>query len=162
VRITSQFFNKNYEFEDNANLNITLKNKKTDDVKSFPFVLKNTSYEVDLSGLEAGDYTFTVKVNNENISKSGELKILDYNVEQQFLNANVTKLQTLATHSEGTSYFIDNTSALANDLINDSRFATIQKSTKKVVPLIDWKYLLGLIALSLAAEWFMRKYNGLI
>ena len=162
VRITSQFFNKNYEFEDNANLNITLKNKETDDVKSFPFVLKNTSYEIDLSGLEAGDYSFTVKVNNENISKSGELKILDYNVEQQFLNANVTKLQTLATHSEGTSYFIDNTSALANDLINDSRFATIQKSTKKVVPLIDWKYLLGLIALSLAAEWFIRKYNGLI
>nr|WP_321226092.1 VWA domain-containing protein [uncultured Psychroserpens sp.] len=162
VRITSQFFNKNYEFEDNANLNITLKNKETDDVKSFPFVLKNTSYEVDLSGLEAGDYSFTVKVNNENISKSGELKILDYNVEQQFLNANVIKLQTLATHSEGTSYFIDNTSALANDLINDSRFATIQKSTKKVVPLIDWKYLLGLIALSLAAEWFIRKYNGLI
>jgi hypothetical protein len=120
------------------------------------------SYEVDLSGLEAGNYSFTVKVNNENISKSGELKILDYNVEQQFLNANVTKLQSLASHTEGTSYFIDNTSTLANDLLNDSRFATIQKSTKKVVPLIDWKYLLALIALSLAAEWFIRKYNGLI
>ncbi|MEM5564800.1 VWA domain-containing protein [Psychroserpens sp. AS72] len=162
VRITSQFFNKNYEFEDNVNLNITLKNKDTDAVTTFPFVLKNSSYEVDLSGLEAGDYAFTVKVNNENISKSGELKILDYNVEQQFLNANVTKLQSLATNSEGTSYFIDNTDALAKDLINDTRFATIQKSTKKVVPLIDWKYLLGLIALSLAAEWFIRKYNGLI
>ncbi|MFT4803715.1 MAG: hypothetical protein ACI9YE_000910 [Psychroserpens sp.] len=162
VRITSQFFNKNYIFDDNANLNITLKNKDTDDVKSYPFVLKNTAYEIDLSGLEAGNYSFTVTVNNENISKSGELKILDYNVEQQFLNANVTKLQALATNSEGTSYFIDNTSTLTYDLINDSRFATIQKSTKKVVPLIDWKYLLALIALSLSTEWFIRKYNGLI
>nr|WP_321223447.1 VWA domain-containing protein [uncultured Psychroserpens sp.] len=162
VKITAQFFNKNYEFETNVNLNITLKNKETDAVTSFPFVLKNSNYEVDLSGLEAGDYTFTVKVNSENISKSGELKILDYNVEQQFLNANVAKLQTLATNSDGTSYFIDNVATIANDLINDSRFATIQKSTKKVVPLIDWKYLLGLIALSLAAEWFIRKYNGLI
>ena len=162
VRISAQFFNKNYEFENNANLNITLKNNETDNVKIVPFVLKNSSYEVDLNGLDAGDYTFTVKANNENISQSGELKILDYNVEQQFLNANVTKLQTLATNSEGWSYFIDNTISLANDLINDSRFATIQKSTKKVVPLIDWKYLLGLIALSLATEWFIRKYNGLI
>lgn len=162
VRITAQFFNKNYEFEDNATLSITLKNKDTETTKSFPFVLKNSNYEVDLSGLDAGNYSFTVKVNAENISKSGELKILDYNVEQQFLNANVTKLQTLATNSEGSSYFIDNTSALVNDLLNDSRFATIQKSTKKVVPLIDWKYLLALIALSLAAEWFIRKYNGLI
>jgi hypothetical protein len=31
-----------------------------------------------------------------------------------------------------------------------------------VVPLIDWKYLLAIIALALAAEWFIRKYNGLI
>ncbi|WP_298757755.1 VWA domain-containing protein [uncultured Psychroserpens sp.] len=162
VKITAQFFNKNYEFEDNASLNITLKNKDTDNTRSFPFVLKNTNYEVDLSGLDAGDYSFTVSVNNENISKSGELKILDYNVEQQFLNANVTKLQSLANSSNGQSYFIDNTSSIVNDLLNDSRFATIQKSTKKVVPLIDWKYLLALIALSLAAEWFIRKYNGLI
>ncbi|WP_204345145.1 VWA domain-containing protein [Psychroserpens algicola] len=162
VKITAQFFNKNYEFDDNATLNITLKNKATEAVKSFPFVLKNTNYEVDLSGLEAGDYSFTVKVNSENISKSGELKILDYNVEQQFLNANVTKLQNLASTSQGSSYFITNASEIANDLLNDSRFATVQKSTKKVVPLIDWKYLLALIALSLACEWFIRKYNGLI
>lgn len=162
VSITAQFFNKNYEFEDNATLNITLKNKDTDNTRSFPFVLKNSNYDIDLSGLEAGDYTFTIKVNNENISRSGEFKILDYNVEQQFLNANVTKLQSLATNSNGNSYFIDNTSSLIDDLLNDSRFATIQKSTKKVVPLIDWKYLLALIALSLAAEWFIRKYNGLI
>jgi len=162
LRITAQFFNKNYEFENNSNLNITLKNKNTATEKTIPFVLKNANYEVDLNGLEAGDYTFIVKVNNENISKSGELKILDYNVEHQFLNANVTKLQSLATNSNGKSYFIDNTSTVVNDLLNDSRFTTIQKSTKKVVPLIEWEYLLALIALSLAAEWFMRKYNGLI
>ncbi|MFT5679087.1 MAG: hypothetical protein ACI9FY_001636, partial [Patiriisocius sp.] len=47
-------------------------------------------------------------------------------------------------------------------LVSDARFATIQKSEQKTVPLIDWKYLLGLIALTLALEWFIRKYNGLI
>ena len=162
VKITAQYFNKNYEFDANATINIVLKNKLTEDTKTFPFVLKNTNYQVDLSGLEAGEYNFTVSTSNGNISKTGELKILDYNVEQQFLNANVTKLQSLATNSEGRSYFIDNTNTIINDLLNDSRFATVQKSSKKVVPLIDWKYLLALIALSLAAEWFIRKYNGLI
>ncbi|WP_033958354.1 hypothetical protein [Psychroserpens jangbogonensis] len=162
VKITAQYFNKNYEFDANATINIVLKNKLTEDTKTFPFVLKNTNYQVDLSGLEAGEYNFVVSTSNGNISKTGELKILDYNVEQQFLNANVTKLQSLATNSEGRSYFIDNTNTIINDLLNDSRFATVQKSSKKVVPLIDWKYLLALIALSLAAEWFIRKYNGLI
>src|SRR5690606_6215708 len=121
-----------------------------------------SNYQVDLSGLEAGDYTFTVKAQNETISQSGEFKILDYNVEQQFLNANVSKLQNMARQSQGTSYFINNTNTLVEQLIKDERFATIQKSTKKVVPLIDWKFLLAFIALSLSAEWFIRKYNGLI
>ncbi|WP_431134230.1 VWA domain-containing protein [Psychroserpens mesophilus] len=162
VKITAQYFNKNYEFDANENINITLKNKLTNDTKTYPFVLKNTNYQVDLSGLQAGDYSFTVKTSNGTISKSGELKILDYNVEQQFLNANVTKLENLAANSNGKAYFIGNTSSIIDDLLTDSRFATIQKSSKKIVPLIDWKYLLALIALSLAVEWFIRKYNGLI
>lgn len=162
VKITAQYFNKNYEFDANANINIVLKNKVTNETKTYPFVLKNTNYQVDLSGIEAGDYSFTVRSSSGNISKSGALKILDYNVEQQFLNANVTKLNRLATNSEGSSYFIDDTSTIINNLLSDSRFVTIQKSSKKIVPLIDWKYLLALIALSLAIEWFIRKYNGLI
>ncbi len=162
VVMTAQFFNKNYEFDTNANLDITLKHKISEATTTLPFVLNTKNYQVDLSGLEPGDYTFTVSARNETISKSGEIKILEYNVEQQFLNADVSKLQTVATSSGGTSYFIDNTKDIANALLNDSRFVTIQKSTKKVVPLIDFKYLLLLIALCLSAEWFIRKYNGLI
>jgi hypothetical protein len=162
VKITSQFFNKNYEFDANASLSITLKNKDNNVSSSLPFILKNNNYEVDLSGLEPGDYNFTVSVANENISKTAELQILDYNVEQQFLNADVTKLQQLAINSNGKAYFIDNINEIATDLINDDRFATIQKSNKNVVPLIDWKFLLGIIILSLALEWFIRKYKGLI
>lgn len=162
VKFTAQFFNKNYEFDPNGSLSITLVNKETNNSSTYPFILKNKNYEVDLSGLEPGEYNFTVSVANENISKSGALQILDYNVEQQFLNADVTKLQQLATNSNGKSYFIDDINEIATDLINDGRFATIQKSNKNVVPLIDWKFLLGIIILSLALEWFIRKYNGLI
>ncbi len=162
ILITAQFFNKNYEFDANSKLKINLKNKASNQEMTLPFVLSNTNYQVDLSRIDAGDYSFTVSVDNENISKSGEFKILDYNVEQQFLNANVSKLQSVANSTDGVSYFIDNSDAVINDLINDSRFATIQKSSKKVVSLIDFKYLLALIAFCLSAEWFIRKYNGLI
>ena len=45
-----------------------------------------------------------------------------------------------------------------------SRFKnqSIQKESKNVIPLIDWKYLLALIVMALASEWFIRKFNGLI
>lgn len=162
VLLTAQFFNRTYEFDKTASLEITVKNKESEQSQKLPFILKQSNYQVDLSGMEAGDYVFTVQAQEENISQSGEFKILDYSVEQQFLNANVLKLQNLATLSQGTSYFINDTDALVDQLIKDERFPTIQKSTKKVVPLIDWKFLLAFIALSLSAEWFIRKYNGLI
>jgi hypothetical protein len=162
VNISAQFFNKNYEFDGNASLTIALKNKENNVTSNLPFILKNTNYQVDLSGLDPGEYDFTVSVSNENMSKSGTFKILDYNIEQQFLNADVTKLQQVATNSMGKTYFIDQINDFSNDLMNDGRFATIQKSSKKVVPLVDWKFLLAIITLSLALEWFIRKYNGVI
>jgi uncharacterized protein with PQ loop repeat len=162
IQITAHYFNKNYEFDANARLNVVLTNKSNSNAITVPFVLKNNNYQVDLNYLEPGEYDFIVSSLDENISKSGTLKILDFNVEQQFLNADVTKLQQLATNSNGQSYFIDDFSDIANDLVNDNRFVTVQKRSKNVVPLIDWKYLLILIVLSLVFEWFIRKYNGLI
>jgi hypothetical protein len=162
VRMRAQYFNRNYEFDDKASLEIDLKDVDNGEITQLPFILKNNSYEVDLGGLMPGEYDFTVRANNREVVQSGRFKILDYNVEQQFLNANVTKLQQVAKHSGGSDYFIENTTSLIDDLISDSRFAIIQKSSKNVVPLIDFKYLLALIVLSLAMEWFLRKYNGLI
>jgi len=162
IIVTAQFFNKNYEFDNKASLEIVLKNKSTDASTILPFAIKQNNYQVDLSGLSPAEYNFTVRANNGEASQSGSLTILDYNVEQQFLNANIASLQNIANSSQGKSYLIENASLLASELINDPRFATIQKSSKKVVPLIDFKYLLALIALSLATEWFIRKFNGLI
>jgi hypothetical protein len=162
IIISAQFFNKNYEFDAKASLNIISINKEDKVETILPFILKNNNYQADLSGFTPGQYDFTVRANNGEASYFGSFKILDYNVEQQFLNANVTKLQQLATNSQGSSYFIANTDNLVSDLTNDSRYVTIQKSTKNVVPLIDFKYLLALIVLSLTLEWLIRKYNGLI
>ncbi|MFT5216933.1 MAG: hypothetical protein ACI83H_002066 [Glaciecola sp.] len=162
IIISAQFFNKNYEFDAKASLNIISKNKEDEIENILPFILKNNNYQADLSGFTPGQYDFTVRANNGEASYSGSFQILDYNVEQQFLNANVTKLQQLATNSQGSSYFIANTDNLASDLLKDIRYVTVQKTTKNVVPLIDFKYLLALIVLSLALEWLIRKYNGLI
>jgi hypothetical protein len=162
VVFNAEFFDKNYEFDDRETLVIKVKDSLLKEEKTFPFILKNNQYQVDLSSLPPSDYSFTVSVTNEKISKSGTFKILEYNVEQQFLNANVTKLQQVATNSLGTSYFIANTNEVISDILKDNRYQAIIKESKNEVPLIDWKFLLFLIALSLAIEWFLRKYNGLI
>ncbi|WP_400078861.1 VWA domain-containing protein [Winogradskyella sp. R77965] len=162
VIITAQYFNKNYEFDAEASLSIIIKNKEDNSTREVPLLLNNGNYNVDLSGIASGQYDFTVKHNSEAVAISGSFQILDYNVEQQFLNADIDKLNALASNSKGKAYFSSESSTLIVNLLSDNRYATIQKSTKNIVPLIDWKYLLGLIALSLFIEWFIRKYNGLI
>jgi len=162
VIISAQYFNKNYEFDNSAALTIVLKNEENNSAREVPLLLNNGSYSVDLSGISSGSYSFTIKHNTESVAASGSFEVLEYNVEQQFLNADIEKLQSLAKNSDGNAVFNTEIENLISELLTDSRYAAIQKSTKKIVPLIDWKYLLGLIALSLFAEWFIRKYNGLI
>ena len=162
VIVKAEFFDKNYVFNPKESLNIKVKNTISNETKTFPLILNTNNYQVDLSSLSPSEYTFTVNTSSENISKSGSFKILEYEVEQQFLNADVPKLQQLAGNSAGKSFFIDDTKKLIDDLLTDPRFVTIQKSNKNSLPLVDWKYLLLIIALSLSLEWLLRKYNGLI
>ncbi|WP_345007406.1 VWA domain-containing protein [Snuella lapsa] len=162
IEIKAQVFDNNYVFDSRETLNIIVTDKLSGQEKQFPLILKNNYYVADLSNLPPSEYSFTISAVNENISKSGNFQILEYNVEQQFLNANVTKLEQLATNSNGKSFFVSDTKNLVNEILNDDRFVAIQKVNKNVIPLVDWKYLLALIALSLTVEWFLRKYNGLI
>ena len=125
-------------------------------------LLRNHYFEVDLTSLPAGEYNYTVSVRDQAVPRSGSFTILDFDVEQQFLNANVTKLTNIATNTGGIATFSSQTQELINSLLEDNRYQAIQKSEQKTVPLIDWKYLLALIVLLLTIEWFIRKYNGLI
>lgn len=162
IKISAQYFDKNYVFDNRASLNITVKNSETEKQTVFPMLLRDNYYEVDLNSLPAGEYNFTVSAVNEAVSSSGNFTILDFNVEQQFLNADVSKLRRVAQNSNGKAYFTAQSDSLINALIANTNYQNIERSEQKVVPLIDWKQLLALIVLALAAEWFIRKYNGLI
>ncbi|WP_405206307.1 VWA domain-containing protein [Aquimarina sp. LLG6339-5] len=162
IKVKAEYFTKNYEFDRRGNLNIVVRNKDTEASQTIPMLLKNSSYEADLSSFASGNYEYTVVVVGENISRSGSFSILDYDVEQQLLNADVTKLTQVATNTKGTVYFMNQTDSLVRDLVEDQRYQAIQKSKENIVSLIDWKYLLMIIILLLSIEWFMRKYNGLI
>ena len=162
IILKAQAFDKNYQFDERQSLELILENTVSNEKSTVPFVLKNNNYQVDLSGLKASKYNFTVRSKDYNISKSGRFEVLEYNIEAQFLNADVTKLNQLAANTNGKSFFANDLASLSSQLLADGRFKPIQKSNKNTVPLIDWKYLLGLIVFTLSAEWFLRKYNGLI
>jgi hypothetical protein len=162
VRLSAQYFDKNYEFDPEALLSIALIEKNSDTKTEFPLVLKNSFYEVDLSSLAPGNYEFTVSVSGRMIQRTGAFQIIPYNVEEQFLNADVTKLSKIATNSGGQAYFADQVGMLINNLAANTTYTPIQKVKTETNALIDWKYLLIALISLLGIEWFIRKYKGLI
>ena len=124
--------------------------------------MKNNFYEAILNTLEPSTYSYTISVKDQQISRSGNFTIIEFNIEQQFLNANSTSLQSLALKTKGAAYYPEQIDALINQLITNQSYVSIQKSQQKEVPLIFIKWLLALIALCLFIEWFIRKFNGLI
>ena len=162
IKVSAQYFDQNFIFDSRASLLITVTNSETKDKIVLPMLLKNNFYDIDLNSLSAGEYQYTVAVSDQTVMRSGNFTILDFDVEEQFLNADVTKLDRLATNTGGKAFFITETSEILSALIKDDSFQLTQKRAQKVVPLIDWKYLLGLIVFLLTSEWFLRKYNGLI
>ncbi|MGB7786138.1 MAG: VWA domain-containing protein, partial [Salinimicrobium sp.] len=160
--ITAEYFDENYVFDPRAGLNLQLKNEETGEQQEIPFSLNGNNYSVDLSNLAAGNYSFTVNVSGENLSKRGNFRLADFDVEQQFVRANLEGLQNVAQEKGQKTYFLNDYKALKQQLLTDNSYIPVQKSRINNVPLIDWYYLLGIIILALSLEWFLRKYYGYI
>ncbi|MEP0134232.1 MAG: vWA domain-containing protein [Eudoraea sp.] len=160
--IKATYFDETFVFDNNATINLILNSIENNTSRQIPMLLKNDYYEADIRTLPSGDYDFTASVKDENLTKTGKFTILEYDLEQQLLSSNYKKLERLANGTNATLYFPSQTSKFIEDIIKDNRFIPIQKSKQNVVSLIDFKILLGIIAAALTAEWFIRKYNGLI
>ena len=162
IEITAQYFNKNYEFDEKARLTISVTNKKTKQIKKYDLLKTNTAFKVNLDGLSAGQYTFSVKELNSNTAYNGYFEILDFDIEKQFVNPDVSKLTQLATQTQGKAHYPDQVDALIKVLLENENYKAVQKAIVQKTPLIDWVWLLILITISLASEWFLRKYNGML
>ena len=162
IQIGAFYVDENYQFDDRATILFTIKNKNSKKKQTFPFSLSGSSYQLELTSLEAGEYEYTIEVDGQNISKKGTFKVNEFLVEEQFTNANSYKLELLAQKTAGKLYFEDKYRLVIDDLTNDTRFSTIQKSKKTIDKLVNWQWLMLLIIGLLSLEWFIRKYIGKI
>lgn len=162
IEITAQFFNKNYEFDENAQLSITVTNRKTKQTKSYNLLKSSTMFKVNLDGLVAGEYDFKVVENRTKSTYTNFFEVLDFDIEKQFVNPDSRKLEQLASQTSGKLFYPDQADIIIKMLVESEDYKDIQKEVIKKTPLIDWIWLLILIAVSLATEWFVRKYHGML
>jgi len=162
VKINAQYFDENYVFDANEIITCKLINETSKKEYNFEFLYKNNEYELELSHLPYGDYQYSIRTKNKGLVKKGAFEILDFNIEAQFINPDVTKLHQLATNSNTKLQYISNYKQLFSELKNNENYKTTQSATINQLPIINWKCLLGILLSLLTFEWFLRKYNGLI
>lgn len=162
VTIDATYFDNNYTVDSRVNLSLSLRNKSTGEVKNYPFRRRGQSFTSAISDLESGDYDFMVSVAEDGLSRSGSFTVLNYNIEQQFSHANLTSLKSLTSTNNSSYYHLSKVDQLIEDLKQDQRFSPVQRSETRELSTIDWRWLLGFIALFLSLEWLIRKYNGKI
>lgn len=162
INVKAQFFDKNYEFDNNAQLEIIVNHLETKKSLKYNFIKKENDYEVLFNDLKSGKYSFTVKEIRSNSKYSGSFEILEYDNEKQFVNPDKEKLSLLAKNNNGIVYYPNQMERLITKLIKDEKYKPIAKEITQKSSLIDWKWLLILLVITLATEWFVRKYNGFV
>ncbi len=162
ILITARFFDQNYIFNPDGELEIEVRQTEPEAVIRAPMLLSNNRFEFGTTSLAPGEYGFTIREINSGISRSGNFVVLEYNIEQQFSSANMSGMQNLASGNSVQLYFMNSGEELIEVLLTDKTYISVQKSREKVIPLVQWKILLLLLVVSLATEWFTRKYFGLI
>ena len=161
IVISAEYFNKNYEFDENAQLTISVQNSKTKASKKYDLLKSTNSFKVNLDGLSAGNYSFTIIEKQSKTKFSGSFEILDFDLEKQFVNPDKSRLSQLATNTNGVVFYPDQMDKLIKSLLENEQYIPIQKETITKTPLIDWKWILLILIACLSIEWFVRKYNGL-
>ena len=161
IKINSNYYDANYVFDKNTDLEFELIEKESKKKTNIPFVLKGNSFEVNLKNLRSGAYDFKVFSNVNKQNFKGNFSILDYSIEQQNVQSNYNDLQNLAKNSKGELFLPSQIDNLLDKLSNSEDYIIVQQESTRIKSLINWKWLLALIVLSLSTEWFIRKYNGL-
>ncbi|MDP5061065.1 MAG: VWA domain-containing protein [Maribacter sp.] len=160
--VTATYFDEAFIFDPNAKVKIKVTNTATQKNQTNPLVLKNGYFEADLSNLVAGEYEFIVSVENESKTETGKFVISEFDMENQFVSSDNEKLEKLAVNSGGKLFYTSQIEELLADLKENDAYVPTEKSTENIVSLIDFRMLLAIIVFAFAAEWFIRKYNGLI
>jgi len=162
IEINAQFFNKNYEPEPNAQLTLELINKNTQKRTVLDFLKSSQNFKANLDRTASGSYDFIVKEKKSGAMYKGFFEVIDFDIEKQFVMPNYTKLQELATQTQGAVLMPNQVDDFLNQLAKNPDYPIIEKEIKKRIPLIEWYFLLILLIISLGSEWFIRKYHGMM
>jgi hypothetical protein len=130
----------------------------------YPFTMnkQEKNYSINIGTLPAGDYNYEAHTsyNGKNFNETGSFKVINIDIETINTIADFNVLYQLANNNAGKFLYHNQVGELNNLIKNNSNVKNVIKTQLDNEPLINWKWLFGLMIALLSIEWFVRKRNG--
>lgn len=161
VRIVAELYNSNYELINDPEAFLTITNESGEEF-SYTFSKSNNGYALNAGVFVPGRYAYNANTTHagEQYEDSGKFSVRRIEVEKSNLQANHNVLHALATKSDGKVYYPDQINQLQEELLANDQMKPILYQNVVNRSILDLKWLLGLLLLSLVVEWFLRRYYG--
>jgi hypothetical protein len=160
LEFDAELYNESFEPVNQEEVTLTVINQ---DGKKFPFTFSKTSqaYHLNAGTFPPGEYKYQANVKGRNLSSAGQFIVTPLIAEQVNTIADHLMLNNLAASKGGAMYYPTTIDSLYKDLTARKDITSVSYTQTTMKELIDEKWLFFLVLLLLAAEWFLRKYNGL-
>ncbi len=161
VSFEAEVYNESYELINSPEVSIEIYNPENN---KFPFVFDKTmaAYRLNAGIFPVGDYSYkaSVKIGDKEFNKTGKFTVISVNIEAQNTIANHQLLYQLSSNNQGEIFYPAQLDDLIEDLKNNKDIVPIAYSEKKLMELINLKWLFFLLLALISAEWFFRKFFG--
>lgn len=161
VVFDAELYNENRELVNSPEASLELTDSAGKKVR-FSMSKESNFYNLNAGPLGAGNYRYSALTvwNGKTYTAGGQFRVIGQALEALQTTADFGLLNGLAEQYGGQFYYPDQISRIADDLKKNPRLKTVLRSQVSTEPLIDWKWLFGLLVLALSAEWWARKRSG--
>lgn len=161
ILFDAQLYNASFEMLNTPDVALSIQNEQG---KKFDFEFTKTEqyYTLNAGFLPSGNYQFNAKtkLDNSPFSLGGKFSVAALQLEDANTVADIALMRQLAISHQGQCVSLQNTESIINDLLSNNSLKPILYDQITTDSSINLWWILGLVALWLTAEWFIRKWSG--
>ena len=161
IIFTSELYDAAYNPVVDPEVSLSIKSSD-DQTYTFTFSRKERFYTLDAGRLPVDEYRYVANttLGDENFTASGRFVIAPVDIEATMTRADHAMLRTLSLNTGGLSVDIDEVQKIIDDIKNRDDIKPVSHLREKFTDLTSVYWLLGIILLFFAIEWFFRKWYG--
>ena len=161
VYFDAELYNRSFELINEPDASLTVKDE-SGKAYDFTFNRAGNAYRLNAGILPTGNYQFTGSVffAGEQLTYDGQFSIQPIQLELYETTADHSTLRLLSEAFGGAVYYPDAVSEIAAAIRERETVRPVIYETAQTQPVINFKWLFGILILLLGTEWVARRYFG--